>query len=238
MKKLALLGIILAFCFSLAGCSENNSTNNSSNTNAENATNEEPSNEQTDSTQLVLVDTGLHIEHNSFSYALVIENPYDGLIADRPAIKMTILDANGETILSTTDHLPYVGPGEKIVYCGAKSTADLIDTVEFELVAKESSWISESEAPDRVKNYEITSLEKETAEDGSLSFSGQVKNPGDTQATLRISIALFDASGKAITGVFDFADQVPPGETGSFKVAVPTSIPTHTTYEAHATFSY
>ena len=235
MKKLALIGIVFAFCISLVGCTEGNPGNST----AEKPVGETAaSGEASSSTELVLVDTGLFIEGNSFSYALVIENPHAGLIADRPQIRIEMVDAEGETILSVTDHLEYVAAGDRIVYCGAKSAPETIHLVEFELVTREDSWISVNDAPDRVKIYEVASLEQVTKEDGSVSFAGQVENASDTEATLRVSIALFDEAGKAITGVYAFAEKVPPGEMGSFNVAVPKSIPPFASFETYATFAY
>ena len=149
-----------------------------------------------------------------------LTNPNSDLAAYGVQVLFNLVDAKGDVLDSTTENVPYVGPGETVPVAPLQIGFDL-KKVPTELEVQVVGDFVEDEGPRDSFDAPTSILKLKDAEitrsDYSLELSGQVTNQTDELVT-EATWACIYVKGKKIVGGASSAiiDPIPPGSTVHF----------------------
>lgn len=217
-KLLALFScaFIAAMVMCLAGCSA-----------------EEPEPPQ----ELQVIETGfIESEFGGTDFAVVIENPNEDVTAEFPTITVTGYDADGNILFSQDSLTDFVYPGEK-AYFISSDQATGVDHIDVQTTVSDDNWIIVED--DDKYSFEVTDLNPQTDEYGSMTFSGKVTNNSSKDvSSVLVDILVRDESGALITGYSTYADNVPAGQSRTFTAYSIGEVPGYASAEGYAELGY
>ncbi len=168
------------------------------------------------------------------TWAAVVTNPDDALVAEYVTVQATFRDAGGAVVGTDTGYLSEIGPGERRAV--ATDYADLPETaVTVEVVTSVDSYRT-ADAPGPGLSFGPSTVRRD--DDGRLTILGEITNSTDTTIGGPTVTAVFRSpDGTVVGGTQGYPSFVPA--QGSVGVELSTSLvlPVDTTVELFADWS-
>ncbi len=192
--------------------------------------------------QLSVAESGYSVDADGFmTYAAVVENPNSNWLANYPKVTVTAKDANGAILFSHDDSITYLFPNGKQAITGFTSVdGSKVASVEATAYQSDKNWTEEDvQGADADSLFEVTNLNEMINEYGRISYTGEVSNKTDQDASaIKISVVLRNAAGAIVGGYYTYVNDVQPGGTSPFQMQATGTPPEHAGYEVYAYLAY
>ena len=195
MKKIAAIMLAVIMCFSLAACSGGEGGNGSG----------EPQ-------ELKLVDSGYSLVDNYIYYAVIVENPNEGIMIEFPVVRITAKDADGNVLGTTDAYLSEVHAGQTVEQASMGfEVSEAPASVDFEVLPFDEYDITVEESSEYANMTKLTTtgVEESVDEYGYASYTGEIVNENDYDISgAEVSVFYRDENGKLIGGELTYVEHV------------------------------
>ena len=195
MKKIAAIMLAVMMCLGLAACSGGGGESGSG----------EPQ-------ELKLVDSGYSFIDNYIYYAVIVENPNEGVVVGFPTVRITAKDADGNVLGTTDAYLGEVHAGQTVEHASIGfEVSEAPASVDFEVLPFDEYDITAEGSSEHanMKKLTTTGVKESVDEYGYASYTGEIVNENDYDFSgVEVTVLYRDENGKLIGGEYTYVEHV------------------------------
>lgn len=247
MKKRLLLGLLVVmvlFCITACGSSENAKDENKNNSSSENqygATSSifEEKESETESINLEdgasveVIESGYSVSESFYmTYVYIIENKSETTAYEFPRVFITAYDSDGNVLATEEQVMNSIQPGEKQAFCSVMDCNEQLPA-KVEMIAEAEDKIVVSDTAIKSSDFEITGTTERIDKYGDTAITGKIKNNSKNDTECVCVVVLFRKEGKLVDGGSTFIDNIKSGKEKPFEISE-YNISEHDSYEVIA----
>lgn len=241
-KKLIAILLVATMALSMVGCggSSSNSASDESTGNA--ASSESKEVKKDEKQEVVLTESGYSVQDDGYGYVYLyysatLNNPNEDYALQFPTITITAKAEDGSIVGTTDQVLNYIAPKDSVTFgslmdCNGKVPATV------EITASSGDYIpGNSTGVIPTSNFTISNTSEIVDEYGSVSYTGEIENIGDTDVDgVAITVTLKN-NGQIVYGNTTYVDNLTAGSKKAFELSE-YNLPEHTEYVISANAWY
>ena len=209
MKRLLMIGLMIAMVLSFTACGGSETEGGSGEGSSEAKT-----------ADVELVDSGYSVTDDNYVYwGAVIRNPDKTTAYEFPVITITAYDKDGEVLAAEEQTLMRIEPGEEQAFgMMMDANGEKPDKVEFGV--ENGNAVKPSDTALKSSDLEISGTNEKEGEFGDTAYTGKVKNNSEKDADSVGVVVLLKKKGKIVYGDVTYVDKMSAGKEKPFDMSI------------------